>query len=174
MKFYSETTFYSEVVRKGGKVQLKNQDGKNIVVEESYLDLLNSADRFEKEEKVTQTVLSEIVKSNPNIAMSILFIKQSKPKSKKAYSQELEERTEKVKQEFLERGAVAIKNALTNPVLDYIPGEERLIKGYPTGTIAANGKYTFCDAEDGYMPKDCIDPQTIMYIVVNNVKYIRK
>ena len=82
--YYSETQFYTEIKRVGDKVQLQNQNGDNIVVNTDYLNLLNSADTYNKEEKLNGTELIELILSYPRTAMSIYFQKSDKAKTKKA------------------------------------------------------------------------------------------
>ena len=136
--YYSETQFYTEIKRTGGKVQLQNQNGENIIVEESYLDLLNSTDRFDKTEKATMTELSGIIRESPNRAMSICYQKVDKPKTKKAFKEEKESKIKEIQSAKVSEVETLLSNLIDNPILDYIPGEMRLIKGYNPGGIGDN------------------------------------
>lgn len=174
VEVYSETKHYKVVKKNSTQVQLIDSSGENIIVGKEYLRLLDSADDFSSEEKVTQTELSNIIKDNPNKAMSITFTTKDSKKSKRSYEAEKAERKSEILTASISNAEKLLNNLMDNPVLDYTPGKERKIKGYTTGVIAANGNYTFVDAEDDYIPKDCINPQKVQEIIVNNTKYIRK
>lgn len=169
----SESQYYTveKIADDKEKVQLGTANG-SIVVSREYADTyLNSANQHISEEKLNQTELINIVLSNPRIAMSIYFQKAGKKKTKKAINDELESRSAKLQADFMAKGAVALKEALQNPVTDFVPGEMRLIKGYFTGSQDERGRFNFVDMEDPKKLTKGVDSRTIQYVIVNNIKY---
>jgi len=175
-KIYSITNYFVIKEVNGQMVILANQNGQEI---KSNLETVNkamqSADDFKSEKIVTQTQFSEIIKENKNVAMSIYYQKTNTSKSKKAFNEELTTWKENVKEAFLKYGLSGLDAFAVNPVLKYIPGEMRLIKGYYPGGIGNNGFFPFVDVEDNYTLKsEAVNPRTIEYVIVNNIKYIKK
>jgi hypothetical protein len=173
--FYSETQFYKEVKRAGNKVQLQNQKGENIVVDKEYLEAINSHDRVKSEEKVSQTDLINLILSNPKTVMTVYFQKQDTPKTKKTIKEETTKWVEEAKSAFLSRGIVGLEEFATKPVKDYVEGEMRLMKGYHFGGVDERGRIQFKDMEEVNLDIfKAVDPRTTVYVIVNNVKYIKK
>ena len=177
MEFYSETKFY--VVEKRAtiegikKVQLKDQKGNNIIVNEDALPiLLDSATNFKTTEKVTETELLAMCLSNPAKAMTIVFTKKDEPKTKKAFNEEISLWKENVKTAFLSKGISGLDEFATKPVLDYVPGEDRTIIGYPMAKQNDKDHLEFFEAGVEF-PKQ-INTQNFKEVIVNNVKYIKK
>lgn len=173
----SETSYY--VVKKVGSACIiaDNSIGiKNIELSKTYVEqLLASANQIDKEEKLSQTEIISILMSNPRTACSVYFQKQDTPKTKKAIKEETAKWVEEAKAAFLSKGIIGLEEFATNPVKDYIPGEMRLIKGYHTGSQDERGRLQFVDMEDTKVtvPK-AVDTRTIEWVIVNNVKYIKK
>lgn len=183
--YYSETQFYKEVKRKPVldhmtgksvvKVQLENQKGENIVVDESYLDTINSHDRVLTEESVTQTDLINIILANPKTVMSVYFQTKEEKKLVKEYKAEKEAKIEQIKTAKVSEIGSLLSDLIDNPILPTKPGKMRLMKGYHFGKVDERGRIEFKDMEE--VNKDVlktVDPRTTEFVIVNNVKYIKK
>lgn len=180
----SETSYYvvKETLKNGGVLAL-DEFGNEIELGSGYIegDILASADYFETTEEKTATELAEIFENSSRIAMSVEFYKKDKPKTKTAIKKETEEWVANVKAEFMSNGGSAIEKYATKPVLDYIPGELRVMKGRHYGAVDAFGRIHFVDMEEnkGTNPDyDArlrqVDPRTLVSLTVNKVKYVLK
>lgn len=170
----SETSYFTvkELLPEGAL--LLDSYGNECEVGEEYLkNIMCSADQFKTEEKINQSEMIARLLENPRTACSVYFQKQDKSKTKKVYLAEVTAQAETVKQEFLDKGSVAIIEALKNPTSETIPGEMRLIKGYHNGTQDARGRIDFIDMEDEDKLK-AVDPRKLVYVIVNNIKYTLK
>lgn len=173
--FYSETQFYKEVKRVGNRVQLVNQKGENIIVEKEYLDTINSHDRVKTEEKLSQTEIVNIILANPKTVMSVYFQKQDTPKTKVKYNSEKVAKIEEIKEAKVSDIERLLSDLIDNPITTYIVGEMRLMKGYHFGNQDERGRIQFKDMEEKNTEiLKAVDPRTIEYAIVNNVKYIKK
>jgi hypothetical protein len=175
-KIYSMTNYFVIKEVNGSNVLLTNQNGQDMKSNlNTVQNAMQSADNYTKEEALNQTELINVVLSNPRTAMSIHFQKQDSTKTKKVYEAEIQIQAEEVQKALLAKGMPGVMEILKNPVKDYVPGEMRLIKGYYTGTQDERGRLNFIDMEDDKVktPKG-VDTRTIEYVIVNNVKYIKK
>lgn len=171
-----ESQYYTVEKIKGDKVQLLPDGGTSIVVDKAYVEnYLHSADQFTKEEKLTKTQLAELFINSPRLAMTVAFFKQDKPKSKKQYKEDLATQAEKIKNDFMKKGISAIEEALMEPVLTYIPGELRIMRGRHYGEVDELGRIQFTDMDitTGHNARQ-VDPRTIQWVIVNDVKYTFK
>lgn len=74
---------------------------------------------------------------------------------------------------FLNRGKIAIEEALKNPVTDTIAGDLRVMRGRHYGEIEeTTGRVSFFDMEAN-APRQ-VDPRTIQSLIVNDIKYTIK
>lgn len=180
----SETAFYvvKDILPNGGVLAIDEFENE-IELGKGYVesDILVSADYFETEEEKTATELAEIFINSARIAMSVEFYKKDKPKTKTAIKKETAEWAEKVKAEFMANGASAIEKYAMEPVLPYIPGELRTMKGRHYGGVDEFGRVHFTDMEEdkGSNPDyDArmrqVDPRTLVSVTVNKVKYTLK
>jgi len=171
----SESQYYKVEKTSGSKVQLLVGD-QHIVVTKDYVEsFLSSADQFNEAEKMNKTKLAELFINSPRIALTVAFYKQDKKKTKKAYKEELVNKAEEVKEDFLKRGLAAIEDALANPVSEVIPGELRVMRGRHYGEVDDMGRIKFVDMDiEGENNMRVVDPRTIQYLIVNNVKYVLK
>ena len=173
-KIYSESQYYTEIKRTSTQIQLVNQAGVNFVMPLNYLEVLDSADTFTSTVKLNQTELIKKLMESSRVACSIYFQKASKVKTKKAFKEELAKWTEDVKDAFLDKGISGLNSFATNPVLKYTEGEMREIKGYHLGITDERGRLVFKDMEDSSTFMKAVDLRTIEYIIVQDVKYIKK
>lgn len=166
---------YYKVVKKSTNSVTLSIEGQEVEIGKEYIEkYLDSADQFNTTEKHTKTQLADLFVSNPRIVMTVAFIKQDKPKTKKAYKADLEVQAAKVKEEFLAKGVSAIEEALANPVLFYIPGELRIMRGRHYGELNDMGRINFVDMDVTDSNIRQVDPRTIQYLIINNTKYILK
>lgn len=166
-----ETQYYKVEKISGEKVQLATGAG-HVVVDKNYVETyLNSGDQFSKEEKVTKTVLADTFINSPRVAMTVKYVKQDKPKSNRAYKAELADQVAAVKAK-----RITVESALANPVLPYIPGEERTMRGWHESHVDDMGRiqFTDMDATGSGAPLRLVDPRTIQWLIVNDVKYVLK
>ena len=125
-----ESQYYLVEKIVGNEVQLKSETGDPIVVSKDYVEkFLLSGDQFESTEEMNKTKLAETFILNSRVPMTVAFLKADTSKAKKAYKEELAAMAETVKNNFMAKGISAIEEALANPVLDYIPGELRIMRG---------------------------------------------
>ena len=170
-----ESQYYKVVKKVGDEIQL-NANGQNIVVDKKYVEeFLESGDQFTSEENITKTQMAEIFIANPRAVMTVEFFKQDKKKTKKAYKEDLQDQADQVQKDFMAKGVSAIVDALANPVLDYIPGELRVMRGRHYGDIDELGRIKFTDMDiDGAHNTRQVDPRTLQSVVVGGKKYILK
>lgn len=177
-QIYSETQFY---VHQGGDIFL-DDNGNKVKLSPKYVKtLLKSADGFTTEEKVTATRLAEIFRENPRSAMTVCFTTKAKNKTKKDYDAEVKDRTDAIVNAKLGDVEGLVLDLINNPVTREIPGKERVMKGRHHGSVDVNGRVSFVDMEKADDPaKDydtrttLVDPRTIKYIIVDDVKYSLK
>lgn len=175
-QIFTEFQSYKVLEAQGNKVTVENENGDKIGLPTQYVEqLLFSADYFETEEKLTMTELAEKFTSSSRIAMSVAFYKANKKKTQKAVKAEKEAWAKEVVELFNEKGKSAVEEYASKPVLDYIPGELRVMKGYHYGTMNELGRINFIDREctDAHNIRQ-VDPRTIQYLIVNKVKYSLK
>lgn len=166
------TNYFTVKEVSGSNVVLTNQNGQDMRSNlNTVQNAMQSADEFKKEEKLNQTDLINIVLNNPRTAMSIYFQKQDSPKTKKIYDAEVQAQAEEIQKALLAKGMPGVMEILKNPVKDYIPGEMRLIKGYYVGSQDERGRFNFVDMEDPKKLTKGVDPRTVNFVIVNNIKY---
>jgi len=174
-KIYSMTNYFVIKEVNGPNVVLTNQNGQDMKSNLNTVQkAMQSADEFIMEEKLNQTDLINIVLNNPRTAMSIYFKKQDTTKGKKVYEAEIQAQADEVQKALLAKGMNGVMEILKNPIKDYIPGEMRLIKGYYVGSQDDRGRFNFMDMEDPKKLVKEVDPRTVEFVIVNNVKYILK
>ena len=169
---FSETQFYSVVKIAGNKVQLVNDNGENIVVDKNYIDkCLHSADSYTEEVKIGKTEMAETFINNSRVAMTVCFFKQVKEADV----------TIEILESIKDAKISEIEKAVKKGVKKAIIGEERVMVGRHYGAVDEFGRIHFVDMEierditksyDNRMR--LVDPRTIKYLIVNNVKYILK
>lgn len=171
----SETSFYKvESVNNNG-ITVKDEHNNTIDIGKEYVEkILISADQYSSEEKKTMTELSELFINSPRIAMTVAFYKKDIDKTKKAYNAEVAAAIAKVQNAKVSEVDALLKDLIENPVSKTIPGEFRVMKGRHNGFMNGLGRIDFMDMEDtkGFMKQ--VDPRTIEYIIVNDVKYSLK
>ncbi len=170
----SETQFYTVDEVKEDKVSLKNDDGTSIVVNKDYVEkCLKSAEQFDKVERVTRTELANIFLASTNRAITVCFNKQVKAEDAKKTMYELYANKDGKlvsEQTFKDKVDELLKSVLT--------GKERIMKGRHYGKIGELGRVNFIDMEAEKDPEKSyetrikqVDPRTILWVVVDDIKY---
>ena len=169
---------YGKIKNNGYNIEIENEDGNSwsiggsIVTDEFYIH-----DQFNEEQKVTKTELAEIFIRNSNIIMTVNFNKQVKEKDviSRIEGELYANEGGKIisKSEFTKRAKSIVKEALD--------GENRTMIGRHHGEITELGRIQFVDME---VDKDTsksydtrlrqVDPRTLKWLIVKNVKYILK
>lgn len=177
----SESSFFIVKNVKQDSIVVTDDYNNELIIGNPYVEkILNSADCFSSEENKTKTELAEIFINSPRIAMTVAYFKQDKTKTKKAYIAEVDAAVNKIQNAKVSEVEGLLRDLITNPILDYTPGELRVMKGRHYGEIDDLGRIAFIDMEEQNTNsnfdtrKKLVDPRTIQYIIVNNVKYLLK
>lgn len=178
----SETSFY--VVKEVNSMGITVNDdlGNEIVIGSEYVEkILASADVFETEEKKTMTELADLFINSPRIALTVAFMKKDVEKTKKAYNTEKQAKIDEITNAKVSDVPRLLNDLIENPVTKTIPGDLRVMKGRHYGNVDELGRIQFTDMEivkeagkDYDTRLRQVDPRTIQYLVVNNVKYSLK
>jgi len=160
---------YGEITDINGRdVQVKNEKGESWWISEELIEKeFDLASPYETTEKVSQIALIDILFSNPGIIMTVNFNKKV---------------SEKSAEELISLHSPAVTTITAKDLAKRIlKGEERVIIGRHYHQIDEFGRVQFIDMElekdeskdyDTRLRK--VDPRTINWIIINNVKYIKK
>lgn len=183
----SETSFYVVEDIRNDKVIVRDDLGNKITMGEKYVEqICVSADSWEFEEKKSMTELAEIFISSPRIAMTVAFYKKDEVKTKTAYNKEVSDAILRVQNAKVSEVEGLLKNLIENPISKSTPGALRIMKGRHHGHIDELGRVHFIDMELDNIKKPSadggvydtrkreVDPRTILYLIVNKVKYTLK
>ena len=177
----SEIQFYTVKEVNKNEITVVDDLGNEIDISLDYANLvLNSASNYDKVEKLSATALAEKFLSFTRIAMTVCYLKKDENKTKanlkREKEQKLSEFLNSVKDlKNIEKAALEL---IENPVLTYIPGEERIMVGRHYGIVNDLGRIEFLDMEvaknttlnyDNRMRQ--VDPRTLKYFVANKIKY---
>lgn len=195
---FSEESHYTvKSIGKDSIVFIHLESGKEVKLSTSYVQgLLNTSDQFHETKEVTREdkkdgtpgirTIFESIKSSE--VFTVVFKKQDKPKTKKQINEEREAQREKAI-ELIDKAkkqkksmAVAYKTALEyiqdNPILDYVEGEERVLRGFKLQFVSRDGKYRCLDMDIERSAKETgerlVNINTIEQLIYNGVKYIVK
>jgi len=176
--FYSRLSYGTIRSAYGGSCEIKNEEGEqwtisaNIVQNEFYIH-----NQFTEEKTVTKTELAEIFLQNSNIIMSVNFNKQVKTEDvvNKLVSELYANKGGKIisESEFKKKAKVIATEVVT--------GENRTMIGRHFGELTDLGRVQFVDMQveldktksyDNRLRQ--VDPRTIQWIIVKNIKYILK
>lgn len=164
--FFSETTYYQSVDLGDGKIVFKVLGSDQTVeIDNEYIEQnFASSDIYDeeimvgKEDKKDGTLgIRSIFENFGNQICTVAFFKQDKPKTKKAYNDELKaqakeaadliEKARNSKKSMLDVAVKEIAKIQQNPVLPYTPGELRIMTGYKLAFNSRDGRYSFMDVE---------------------------
>jgi hypothetical protein len=172
----SENSYFKVLSINKDNVTVIDTNGIKSNISNDYVEqILDSADYFTKEEKKTKTELADLLINNPRVAMTVAFYKQDTPKTAKAYKAEKDAKINQIINASLGNTQKLLEELVDNPILKYVPGALRVIKGFHRSSdVDELGRITFIDMElDGEIDsrKRLIDTRTIQSIIFNNVKY---
>lgn len=175
----SETSFYVVKEIHVGKVIVTDDAGREITIGDKYVEqVLASADSFSSEEKKSMTELAELFINSPRIAMTVAFMKKDTAKTKKAYEAEKAAKILEIQNAKVSQVEKLLNDLIENPITKVIPGELRVMKGRHYGELDDLGRVKFVDMElpsnDPSSRIRQVDPRTIQYLIVNDVKYTLK
>lgn len=156
----SETRFLTVVKVGSEKVQVRTKDGVDVILQKDYVEKLNSADQYSKEEKITRTEMQEILLRSINVALTVNYNKKVDEKIAKKLLSEV-------------NGKSLSPVALKKLAKDVTVGPERVMVGYHLGYTHDTGRLKFYDQEANFMMKQ-VDPRTLNWIIVGDVKYTLK
>ena len=196
---FSEDSHYVVDTINKDSIIFKHLESNNLVtLDNKYVtDLLRTSDQYDKEVVVgkedskdgkTLGIRSIFENIGSSEVFTVVFIKQGKNKTKKAYQEELDlqiqqgeeiiEKARKSKKSMANAYKEALKFIQTNPVLDYIEGEERILRGYKKQLVSRDGKYECVDVDLKMEGKSLftrpVNINTITTLVVGGVKYVVK
>lgn len=168
----SETQYYTVVKTSGDKVQIKNDNGTDIVVDRGYVEsCLKSANQFTSEKNVNMTEAAAIFLNSSRMAITVNFNKQVKEAD--VVKEIMEAYASSTPKEIEAKVKKSVKSALT--------GVERTIVGRHYGELNDLGRVQFVDMEtERTSGKDydtrlrLVDPRTINFMIVNGIKYTIK
>lgn len=168
----SETQFYKVDSVETNRVILLTDGGEKIGVSKQYAEtLLDSADDFSSEEKVTRTELVEKFLSSTRVAMTVNFNKKV---------DEAAVRKDIIALYPNKGGRLMSESDFTKQVRKIVnlKGEERTMRGRHYGVQDANGRVSFVDmdlpATDPTSKRRLVDPRTLNWMIVGGVKYVVK
>lgn len=168
---FSRHAFGEVVGIKNDIIDIKNQSGQVWSVSANVIEAeFDFAEIFIDELKLTSTELAEVFKNNSNVIMTVSF---NKKLDEKTLEQKILDLYPNKKGKLLSENEFveSVKNCITNT----LHGEERIMIGYHKGNIDILGRMQFFDMEikEGATLR-LVDPRTINYIILRNVKYVLK
>lgn len=163
------------------KIEVIDDYGRLLSINKEYVkEILISADIYSIEEKKTMTELAELFIASSRIAMTVAFYKKDEPKTKKSYEAEKTAKIEEIQNAKISDVPRLLNDLIENPISRIIPGELRVMKGRHYGNVDELGRIQFVDMEKERGNKEydervrLVDPRTISYLIINNVKYSLK
>lgn len=196
---YSEVSQYTVIDVDGDRCTVRMKDGSKAVISTSYLNsFCICANGYDNEVKVgkqdkywTELQVSKM-KDNPDgvragdlkqegiltiwnsipvgSVFTVVFKKADKPKTKKAIVAEKEALVQKAQEIMFAQSALAmVEYVMANPVLDYVPGEERKLAGYKLTHKSVDGHYAVMDMDKGEERQ--VNAATISRLCYNGMLY---
>lgn len=194
----SESSHYIVEEILAGTARVKHfESGDSVNISVSYLknftcsgDIYDTTVEVTKEDKKDGSLGIRSIWENIHSAQvfTVCFKKQDKPKSKKQYEAEINERAEafaaaidrvKAQKKGVANAAKSLVEELSkNPILPYTEGEERILRGYKIQFASRDGKYDCVDMdiertekESGIRP---VNINTIKWLIIGGTKYVVK
>lgn len=180
---FSETPHYKVLRVEGNDVIVSHYEngGTETTISKDYvLANMLSANHYGFEEKVTKTEIRAIFANIvPGSVFSVCFDKADKARTKKNVKAEKDQklndlleavekarRSKRSMRKVIEEG---YKDIIDNPILDYTPGEERVLVGWKTAMNSNDGKYAVMDAYAN--AGRAVNVNTIKWLIYNGVRY---
>lgn len=171
------------------------ESGESVTINEDYVKkFLNSADEYTEVVKVTKEdkldgtlgIRSIFESIHTSEVFTVVFTKQDKVKTNRQLSLEKGAQIEQAvaiinrAKEQKKSMATAYAEALTfiqeNPIKDYIPGEERTLRGYKVQFHSRDGKYRCIDLDIPVTEKETgerlVNINTISSLTFRGIKYV--
>lgn len=195
---FSEESHYTVEKIEKGQIKFKHlESGKSVTLSNEYVkDLLNTSDQYDKEVEVgredkkdgTPGIRTIFEKIKSSEVFTVVFKKQDKPKTKKAFEAEKEaQRTEaiamidkakKAKKSMADAYKAALEFIQNNPIKDYVEGEDRVLRGYKIQFVSRDGRYDCVDMDIERTDKEAgirpVNINTISQLIYNGTKYVVK
>lgn len=112
----------------------------------------------------------------------VCFVKKGKELSKTAYNKLIAEKLESAtytleKAKTSKKGVTTVavellEEVIRNPIVSNVPGEERILRGWKIQHESLDGQYAVMDSD--LMEKRVVNLNTIKWIIVDGVKYIKE
>lgn len=112
----------------------------------------------------------------------VCFVKKGKELSKTAYNKLIVEKLEAAtytleKAKTSKKGVTTVavellEDLIRNPIVSHVPGEERILRGWKLQHESLDGQYAVMDSD--LMEKRVVNLNTIKWIIVDGVKYIKE
>lgn len=191
----SESSHYVVQRIDGSVVYVKHyESGDTVRLGNEYIEgYVESADEVVEEVEVTKEDKRDGTKGIRSIfegihtpqVFTVCFKKQDKPKTKKRFDEEVENRidsfikaVEKAKAQKKSISSVArgyFTDLALNPILTYEEGEDRVLRGYKVQFESRDGRYNCIDMDiDGENNVRPVNINTIKWLIYDGVKYIVK
>lgn len=126
----------------------------------------HTADQFTSTKKVTRTEMVQKIIESARIAMTIFFHKQANPKDLKQAVNAL-----LVDVASQGRSAIPKDRALGKLLKEATAGAERTMVGRHFGTTDEFGRIQFLDVESSSPGLKTVDPRTVDWAIIGNVRY---
>lgn len=190
--FLSETSHYKVINVGTIDTTLEHTESNTtVVVSNNYIrDFLFSAQEVTREVMVTKSdrmdgtlgIRSIFNNISGSEVFSVCFRKQDKPKSKKSVETEIKTRVsqfeEAIQKAVKQKKGVAkivrdlLEDSINNPILNYEPGEIRILQGYKIKHDTINGQYMCLDM--ALNEERSVNINTIKWLIYKGVKYTVK
>lgn len=112
----------------------------------------------------------------------VCFVKKGKELSKTAYNKLIAEKLEAAtytleKAKTSKKGVTTVavellEDLIRNPIISHVPGEERILRGWKIQHESLDGQYAVMDSD--LMEKRVVNLNTIKWIIVDGVKYVKE
>ena len=168
----SETQFYVVKEVRTNDLVLTTDNKQEIVVTKSYATKhLVSADQFSDEKTVSRTEIIDLFLQSTGVSLTANYNKQVKESDV----------LDSILSTYQNSTPANLQKNLKKIVKTALEGEERTIKGRHLGGVDSFGRIVFIDMEQEYevgAKHDArirlVDPRTINWLIVRDVKYVVK
>lgn len=174
----SETTYYSVAKIGTTKVQLKSDNGEDVILDKAYVEsFLTSSSQYSSEKEITRTEAAALFIASPGIVMTVNYNTQVKK----------EEALKAMEDIYPNKGGKMLSEAdykkkAKEILASVIIGKERTMVGRHYGSVNEFGRMSFIDmeiAKDTTKPEydsrtRQVDPRTINWMIIKGVKYTVK
>jgi hypothetical protein len=180
----SESSFFTVKEVQTKAIIAVDDYGHELTISSEYVEqVMHSADLYNSTEQKNMTELAEIFINSPRVAQTVCFITKPKDKLKRDYEAEVQTAIDSVTNAKVADVPKLLLNLIENPISTTIPGEARIMRGRHYGQKEKEGlgRIDFIDME---IPKDSsksyenrirqVDPKTIQWLIVNDIKYVLK